>query len=213
VRRGRLVACVCLLGLFVAALVTALDYSLIDALGPGPGFFPFWLSLIGSALTLAILFQTARSADDPLAVVPRERGGPSNPGLAGNPLSDHTLQRPPGLSGRPVKPGDDKPRGREDSLAVIREKPGDDEPSHILPDRRAALQAASVLVALGAAALLMEPLGFRLTMLAFIAGLLAALGARSPAAILITALAGSFGVFHVFYYWLKVPLPIGLIGV
>ena len=59
----------------------------------------------------------------------------------------------------------------------------------------------------------MEPLGFRLTMLAFIAGLLAALGARSPAAILITALAGSFGVFHVFYYWLKVPLPIGLLGV
>ena len=50
-------------------------------------------------------------------------------------------------------------------------------------------------------------------MLAFIAGLLAALGASSPAAILITALAGSFGVFHVFYYWLKVPLPIGLLGV
>jgi putative tricarboxylic transport membrane protein len=25
-------------------------------------------------------------------------------------------------------------------------------------------------------------------------------------------LAGSFGVFHVFYYWLKVPLPIGALG-
>ena len=149
-RRGRLVACVCLLGLFVAALVTALDYSLIDALGPGPGFFPFWLSLIGSALTLAILVQTARSAD----------------------------------------------------VAIDN-----------VPDRRAALQAASVLVALGAATLLIEPLGFRLTMLAFIAGLLAALGARSPAAILVTALAGSFGVFHVFYYWLKVPLPIGVLGI
>jgi hypothetical protein len=49
-------------------------------------------------------------------------------------------------------------------------------------------------------------------MLLFIAGLLAALGARSPAAIVLTATAGSFGVFHVFYYWLKVPLPIGALG-
>jgi hypothetical protein len=205
VRRGRLVACVCLLGLFVAALVTSLDYSLIDTLGPGPGFFPFWLSLIGSALTLAILVETARSPDTSFDVVPRprsssglrppkgdtpseayaggfgsqagagSRGGPNNPGIEGEPPRGHTPQPPPGVLGRPVEPGDDKQ-------------------SH----RHAALQAGSVLVALGAAALLIEPLGFRLTMLAFIAGLLAALGARSPAAILITALAGSFGVFHVF---------------
>jgi putative tricarboxylic transport membrane protein len=138
-----------LLGLFAAALVTALDYSLIDALGPGPGFFPFWLSLIGGALTVAILLETARSADLSISV---------------------------------------------------------------LPSRAAALQAGSVVVALVAAALLIEPLGFRLTMLAFIAGLLAALGARSTVAIAGTALAGSFGVFHVFYYWLKVPLPIGTLG-
>jgi hypothetical protein len=52
VRRGRLIACVCLLGIFAAALLTSLDYSLMDALGPGPGFFPFWLSLFGAALTL-----------------------------------------------------------------------------------------------------------------------------------------------------------------
>jgi putative tricarboxylic transport membrane protein len=26
-------------------------------------------------------------------------------------------------------------------------------------------------------------------------------------------LAASFGVFHVFYYWLKVPLPIGTFGI
>jgi putative tricarboxylic transport membrane protein len=199
VRRGRLVACVCLLGIFMAALVTALDYSLIDALGPGPGFFPFWLSLVGGGLTLAILVETARSPDSPLAVVPRESGGPSKPGIEGKPLRGHAPQRPPGLLGPPVKPGEDKPRSPDVSI-------------DILPDRQAALQAASVLIALGAAALLIEPLGFRLTMLAFIAGLLAALGARSPTAILITALAGSFGVFHVFYYWLKVPLPIGAFG-
>ncbi len=149
-RRGRLVACVCLLGIFAAALVTSLDYSLTDALGPGPGFFPFWLSLIGAALTVAMLIETARSRD----------------------------------------------------LATI----------NILPNRQAALQAGIVLVALVGAAALLEPLGFRLTMLIFIVGLLLALGARSPAAISLTALAGSFGVFHVFFYWLKVPLPIGALG-
>jgi putative tricarboxylic transport membrane protein len=150
VRRGRLVACVCLLGIFVAALVTSLDYSLVDALGPGAGFFPFWLSLIGAALTIAILIETARDRDT------------TDVG--------------------------------------------------ILPNRQAALQAAAVLIALAAAAALLVPLGFRLTMLLFIIGLLPALGARSPSAIAVTALAGSFGVFHVFFYWLKVPLPIGALG-
>jgi putative tricarboxylic transport membrane protein len=150
VRRGRLVACVCLLGIFAAALVTALDYSLTDALGPGPGFFPFWLSLIGSALTVALLIQNARSRE----------------------------------------------------IAAVK----------LLPNRHAAVQAGVVLGALIVAAALLEPLGFRLTMLLFIAGLLLALGARSPAAISLTALAGSFGVFHVFFYWLKVPLPIGALG-
>ena len=149
-RRGRQLACVCLLGIFAAALVTSLDYSLMDALGPGPGFFPFWLSLIGAALTVAILMQNARSQD----------------------------------------------------IATV----------DILPNRQVAWQVGGVLIALTAAAALLEPLGFRLTMLLFIAGLLFALGARSPSAILLTALAGSFGVFHVFFYWLKVPLPIGALG-
>jgi putative tricarboxylic transport membrane protein len=150
VRRGRLIACVCLLGIFLAALVTSLDYSLTDALGPGPGFFPFWLSLIGAVLTVAILIQDARSPDISTA--------------------------------------------------------------SILPNRQAILQGGGVLVALTVAATLLEPLGFRPTMLLFIAVLLWALGARSPLAILLTAAAGSFGVFHVFYDWLKVPLPIGLLG-
>ena len=61
-RRGWQVACVCLLGIFVPAIVTSLGYSLTDALGPGPGFFPFWLSLIGIALTVVVryLFVLAR---------------------------------------------------------------------------------------------------------------------------------------------------------
>jgi hypothetical protein len=150
VQRGWQIACLCLLGLFLAALVTSLDYSLFDALGPGAGFFPFWLSLIGAGLSAAILVQVTRTA-------------------------------PP-------------------------------EAVTILPGGRAALQAATVIVTLVVAAALLEPLGFRLTMLAFIAGLLLALGARSVAGVSLTALAGSFGVFHVFYHWLKVPLPIGAFG-
>jgi putative tricarboxylic transport membrane protein len=153
VRLGWLVACVCLLGVFAAALVTSLDYSLTDTLGPGPGFFPFWLSVLGIGLTGAMMAHIAR--------------------------------------GRIV----------------------DDDAVSFLPDRWAALRAAGVLVALTVAAALLEPLGFRLTMLPFIAALLVILGARSPLAIALCAAAGSFGVFHVFYYWLKVPLPIGALGI
>jgi putative tricarboxylic transport membrane protein len=151
VRRGRIIACVVLAGIFLAALVTSLGYSLSDALGPGPGFFPFWLSLIGITLTVAILIETVRSRET-------TAGG-------------------------------------------------------ILPDRQAALQGGGVLIALVAAAALFEPLGFRLTMLLFIAGNLWMLGARSPLGIGFTAVAGSFGVFHVFLYWLKVPLPTGAFGI
>jgi putative tricarboxylic transport membrane protein len=150
VRRGRQVACVCLLGIFAAALVISLDYSLSDALGPGPGFFPFWLSLIGVVLTAGLLIETARSTDVGATAV--------------------------------------------------------------LPTAAGVAHGASVLIALIAAAALLEPLGFRLTMIAFIAALLLALGARSPIPIALSALAGSFGVFHVFFYWLKVPLPISMLG-
>jgi putative tricarboxylic transport membrane protein len=149
---GWQIACLCLLCVFLPALVTSLGYSLTDALGPGPGFFPFWLSLTGAVLSAVMLAQvTIAKADE----------------------------------------------GIDLSLAA---------------DRRVALQAIGVLIALTAAAALFEPLGYRLTMLPFIVGVLLILGARSPIAIALTALAGSFGVFHVFYHWLKVPLPIGEFG-
>jgi putative tricarboxylic transport membrane protein len=154
---GWQVACLCLLGIFVPALVTSLGYSLTDALGPGPGFFPFWLSLIGAVLAAAILVQV--------------------------------------------------------TLAEAAEGTAISLPPDLAPDRWMLLQAIGVLIALTAAAVLFEPLGYRLTMLPFIVGVLFILGARSPIAIALTALAGSFGVFHVFYHWLKVPLPIGAFGV
>jgi putative tricarboxylic transport membrane protein len=150
---GWQVACLCLLGIFIPALVTSLGYSLTDALGPGPGFFPFWLSLIGAGLSAVILTQ------------------------------------------------------------VILAKPADGDDIDLAPPRGMILQAVGVLAALTAAAILFEPLGYRLTTLPFIVGVLLVLGARSALAIALTAIAGSFGVFHVFYHWLKVPLPIGAFGV
>jgi putative tricarboxylic transport membrane protein len=167
VRFGWQVGCLCLLGIFLPALVTSLGYSLTDALGPGPGFFPFWLSLIGAVLTAAILAQVTLGT-----------------GHAGDAEHASAPEHVPAANS-----------------AVAR-----------AADRQAALQGIGVLVALTAAAALFEPLGYRLTMLPFVAGLLLILGARSPIAIALTALAASFGVFHVFYHWLKVPLPIGEFG-
>jgi putative tricarboxylic transport membrane protein len=159
-KAGWQIACLCLLAIFLPALVTSFGYSLTDALGPGPGFFPFWLSLIGAVLSAVMLAQVtvAKAGEASLA----EADAGTDIGLA--------------------------------------------------PDRRVMLQAIGVLIALTAAAALFEPLGYRLTMLPFIAGVLVILGARSRVAIALTALAGSFGVFHVFYHWLKVPLPIGEFG-
>ena len=62
------------------------------------------------------------------------------------------------------------------------------------------------------AAVLLAPAGFRVTALLFTAALLVALGVRRPVAIAAFALASSFGLFHVFYHWLNVPLPVGPFG-
>jgi putative tricarboxylic transport membrane protein len=153
VKRGSQLAALCLLALFAVAGVAALDFALLDDLGPGPGFFPFWLALVGAALAIVLLIEVSRTA-----------------------------------AGEPDGPA-------------------------ILPDRPGGARGLVVLASLVAAAALLEPLGYRLTMLLFLAGLLVALGVRSPAGIAATALLGSFGVFHVFYHWLKVPLPIGQLGI
>ena len=143
----------CLGAVFAGMAVIAFGYSLRDALGPGAGFFPFWLGTLGAALSVALLVRSWR--------------------------------------GRPIGEG----------------------AQALLPGGDGARRAGALLAGLVAAALLLQPLGFRLAMLVFSAGLLLALGVRRPLAIAIFALAGSFGLFHVFYYWLQVPLPIGVLGI
>ena len=143
----------CLCTLFGFMTVTAFGYSLRDAIGPGAGFFPFWLGTLGMALSVALFVQSWR-------------GGSIGEGTQA-----------------------------------------------LLPHGEGARRAAALLVGLAAAALFLQPLGFRLATLFFSAGLLLALGVRRPVAIAIFALASSFGLFHVFYYWLQVPLPIGALGI
>ena len=49
--------------------------SLSDRLGPGPGFFPFWLSVIGGALSIAIWVGAFRSQPEMEAEPLWPRGG------------------------------------------------------------------------------------------------------------------------------------------
>ena len=59
-RRAQQVASVAFLALCAFALMQSLQLSLEDPLGPGPGFFPFWLGLIGGVLGQSIAVDTRR---------------------------------------------------------------------------------------------------------------------------------------------------------
>lgn len=60
-RQGRLIATGAMLAFCLFALWQSLLLSLTDRLGPGPGFFPFWLALIGITLALALLVSMWRA--------------------------------------------------------------------------------------------------------------------------------------------------------
>jgi putative tricarboxylic transport membrane protein len=61
--------------LFVAWAQQSWNLSLTDALGPGPGFFPFWLALIGTALAIALIVRLQRQSQvedtTPVSILPR----------------------------------------------------------------------------------------------------------------------------------------------
>ena len=83
----------------------------------------------------------------------------------------------------------------------------------LIPDRSGVLRILLILIALIGVIAFLNILGYRICMLLFLALLPPALGARNWLIILLLALAGSFGIFHIFYYWLKLPLPIGVFGI
>jgi putative tricarboxylic transport membrane protein len=140
-----------LLVVSVLAGQEAVQLTYWTALGPGPGFFPFWLAVLLGMLSLLLSVR-------------------SLPALR---------------------------RGRWDGA---------------LPDRSVMAKMAIVIGALGAVVVLLEPLGFRLSMLAMYLAVLYGLGRRDFLLSPLIALLGSFGAFHVFSQWLAVPLPTGAFG-
>jgi len=140
--------------LFLVWAQQSWSLSLTDALGPGPGFFPFWLALLGAGLSIALIVQFQRS--------------------------------PP-----------------TDAPTEMR----------VLPQGAAVRPVCTLLGALIGVAVLLEPLGFRLCVAAFCLIVLPAMGARNWLVIITFALVASFGIHALFSDLLKVPLPIGLLGV
>jgi putative tricarboxylic transport membrane protein len=80
------------------------------------------------------------------------------------------------------------------------------------PDRPAARRILVVVAALVAVAMVTTTLGFRLTMLAFYLTVIGTLGRwrwiETPA----LAVLGSFVTYYVFVQWLRLPLPVGILG-
>ena len=152
-KRGWQAASACFISIFAYACYRSLSLPLGDALGPGPGFFPLCLAILGMVLSATLIVQVTVSG------------------------------------------------GSEFAGAIL------------IPRGLALTRILAVVAGLAAAAALLEIAGFRLVALVFCALLLPALGARNPIVIAIFAVLGSFGVFHVFYHWLKVPLPLGTFGI
>lgn len=61
-RRASLVAGIVFLVFSLTVMVASWSIEYYSSIGPGPGFFPFWLSLILTVLALIWTIQTLRSA-------------------------------------------------------------------------------------------------------------------------------------------------------
>jgi hypothetical protein len=74
-RRGWQLTGVVMLLICLLTLWEARSLSLFDRLGPGSGFFPFYLALIGAALCALIVYQVTRSPavdrDEDVPIFPR----------------------------------------------------------------------------------------------------------------------------------------------
>ena len=150
-KRGWQAAAAALLATFALFIFESWQLSLRDTLGPGPGFFPFWLGVLGAVLAVFLLTQLHLNRVD---------------------LGTEAL----------------------------------------VFDRAGVRNAVLVLVGLIVATALLDVIGFRLSMLLLIPYLLLVLGVRNWVTVGICAVAGSFGVYYVFFDLLKVPLPAGIFG-
>jgi hypothetical protein len=86
-------------------------------------------------------------------------------------------------------------------------------PSDFRGPRSAYLRMTTVMASLAGMALLLEPLGFRLSFLIFYGVILTVLGLRRLVLTALIATAASFGVYHVFVNLFRIPLPTGFLGI
>lgn len=89
-----------------------------------------------------------------------------------------------------------------------------DAPEPVAEDAPATARQRRIVVvaALVGVVLLLEPLGFRLTILAFLLVLIPALGERRWAVTVPVAVLVAFGTYEAFDGWLGLPLPAGPLG-
>ena len=141
----RVVAALCvLLGLGIVWQAWGMEY--LTSIGPGPGFFPLWLGLLLTGLSVAWLLSVMRRS------------------------------------------------------AEAHER-------HFLPEGRGLRRVLLVMGAIVAVGLAMESIGFQLSMCAFVAFVLTALGWRRWGLTVVLSGVLSFGVYHAFTRWLDVNLP------
>lgn len=204
------------IGIFGAPFINARPLPLRDTLGPGPGFFPMWLSLLALALGAALFVEVSRQ--------PADADGADAP----YPLADASVVKQLAIISvllvaaawkypefpllQKIGVSSDLIRGTlatiiaGGSALALAALPGQHEE---MSENGALLRIAAVLGLLTLTASALDPLGFRLSAFLFTGLLLYALGIRSPLVLLIFMLAASLGVFYVFYHGLSVPLPIG----
>lgn len=137
--------------LFVLSVLVAIEslkLKYYTKLGPGPGFFPFWIALCLAGLSIAMFYQATFRPPEP---------------------------RPEGF--RVPRPG--------------------------------ILRALAMCTAWVWAVVMLERLGYRLTMAVFFPFLLLTLGRVRWYLVVALSLLGSLAVYYVFTRALSVPLPIG----
>jgi putative tricarboxylic transport membrane protein len=64
-RRASLAASIVFLVFSLIVMVASWSMEYYSSIGPGPGFFPFWLSLALGLLSIAWIVQILRSAPNP----------------------------------------------------------------------------------------------------------------------------------------------------
>lgn len=204
------------IGLFGASFINARPLPTKDTLGPGPGFFPMWLSILaltlGAVLMVEVSRQPSPSADEAAPFPVPDRATIKKLGLLAAlvlmvawKFPEFPLLQKIGVSSEILRGFLASVIAAGCGVALAMLPSQHDEMS----DNGALLRIASVLGLLTLTAGALDPLGFRFSALLFTGLLLYALGIKSPLTIAVFALTAGLGVFYVFYHALSVPLPIG----